>query len=80
MRRIRWNYWHDILVWRLACLNLSSMRDRPTLGGGFNVARILPFRKRRMVGPFIFLDHAGSVSLPPDQIRKANVRPFHIGL
>jgi redox-sensitive bicupin YhaK (pirin superfamily) len=51
------------------------------LGGGFNVARILPFRKRRMVGPFIFLDHAGPVSLPPDQIRKADVRPHpHIGL
>jgi redox-sensitive bicupin YhaK (pirin superfamily) len=51
------------------------------LGGGFNVARILPFRRRRMVGPFIFLDHAGPVNLPPDQIRKADVRPHpHIGL
>jgi hypothetical protein len=51
------------------------------LGGGFNVARVLPFRKRRMVGPFIFLDHAGPVNLPPDQIRKADVRPHpHIGL
>lgn len=51
------------------------------LGGGFNVARILPFRKRRMVGPFIFLDHAGPVNLPPDRIRAADVRPHpHIGL
>jgi redox-sensitive bicupin YhaK (pirin superfamily) len=51
------------------------------LGNGFGVARILPFRKRRMVGPFIFLDHAGPVNLPPDQIRKADVRPHpHIGL
>src|SRR5690606_25173511 len=24
------------------------------LGGGFQVGRVLPFRKRRMVGPFIF--------------------------
>ncbi|WP_046865116.1 hypothetical protein [Microvirga massiliensis] len=39
------------------------------LGGGFNVARVLPFRKWRMVGPFILPDHAGPVNLPPDQIR-----------
>src|SRR3546814_20744268 len=39
------------------------------LGGGFAVQRILPFRKRRMVGPFIFLDHAGPLHLPPDQPR-----------
>lgn len=51
------------------------------LGGGFNVARILPFRKRRMVGPFTFLDHAGPVNLSPDQLRNADVRPHpHIGL
>ena len=25
------------------------------LGGGFEVGRVLPFAKRRMVGPFIFL-------------------------
>lgn len=24
------------------------------LGGGFIVGRVLPYRKRRMVGPFIF--------------------------
>ncbi|HEY9537821.1 MAG TPA: pirin family protein [Kiloniellaceae bacterium] len=51
------------------------------LGGGFAVQRILPFRKRRMVGPFIFLDHAGPLHLPPDQLRNADVRPHpHIGL
>ncbi len=34
-----------------------------------------------MVGPFIFLNHAGPVNLPPDQIHKADVRPHpHIGL
>jgi len=26
---------------------------------GMEVRRILPFRLRRMVGPFIFMDHAG---------------------
>jgi redox-sensitive bicupin YhaK (pirin superfamily) len=51
------------------------------LGGGFAVKRILPFRQRRMVGPFIFLDHAGPLSLPPERLRKADVRPHpHIGL
>ncbi len=51
------------------------------LGGGFTVKRILPFRQRRMVGPFIFLDHAGPLSLPPERLRKADVRPHpHIGL
>src|SRR3546814_16540978 len=34
-----------------------------------------------MVGPFIFLDHAGPLHLPPDQLRNADVRPhLHIGL
>src|SRR3546814_1334549 len=51
------------------------------LGGGFAVNRILPFRKRRMVGPFIFLDHAGTLHLSLDQLRDADVRPHpHIGL
>ena len=31
------------------------------LSTGLNVRRILPFRMRRMVGPFIFMDHAGPV-------------------
>src|SRR5688572_7210247 len=54
---------------------------KAAIAPGMEVKRILPFRKRRMVGPFIFLDHAGPVDLPPDQIRKADVRPHpHIGL
>jgi redox-sensitive bicupin YhaK (pirin superfamily) len=27
------------------------------------VKRILPFRLRRMVGPFIFMDHAGQLQI-----------------
>ena len=27
--------------------------------GDFLVGRLLPFRKKRMVGPFIFIDHMG---------------------
>ncbi len=49
--------------------------------GGFEVGRVLPFMKRRMVGPFIFLDHMGPVELPPDVPRTTDVRPHpHIGL
>lgn len=46
-----------------------------------SVRRILPFRKRRMVGPFIFMDHAGPVSIRPSQMEKMDVLPHpHIGL
>ena len=49
--------------------------------GALEVGRILPFMKRRMVGPFIFLDHIGPLSLPPHVPRDADVRPHpHIGL
>jgi redox-sensitive bicupin YhaK (pirin superfamily) len=51
------------------------------LGHGLLVRRVLPFAKRRHVGPFVFLDHAGPVSLPPQYDRAADVRPHpHIGL
>ena len=49
------------------------------LGDGFQVRRILPFHKRRMVGPFIFFDHFGPVSYAPG--KGMDVRPHpHIGL
>ena len=51
------------------------------LGHGLKVKRLLPYAKRRSVGPFVFLDHAGPVPLPPGYDRKADVRPHpHIGL
>ena len=51
------------------------------LGHGLAVRRVLPSAKRRMVGPFVFLDHAGPVAFPPDVGRSADVRPHpHIGL
>jgi hypothetical protein len=51
------------------------------LGGGFVVGRVLPFRARRMVGPFIFFDHMGPLSLAPGIPRELDVRPHpHIGL
>jgi len=47
--------------------------------GDFAVRRILPYARRRMVGPFIFLDEFGPVDLPAG--RGIDVRPHpHIGL
>ena len=49
--------------------------------GGFEVGRVLPFAKRRMVGPFVFFDHMGPVDFPVGIDRKMDVRPHpHIGL
>jgi len=45
------------------------------------VKRILPFRLRRMVGPFIFMDHAGPISEMPQTLSQLDVLPHpHIGL
>ena len=45
------------------------------------VKRILPFRLRRMVGPFIFMDHAGPIANVPSEHSKLDVLPHpHIGL
>src|SRR5262249_15001667 len=49
--------------------------------GAFEVGRVLPYARRRMVGPFIFFDHLGPVDLPKGLVREADVRPHpHIGL
>jgi len=51
------------------------------LSTGLNVRRVLPFRQRRMVGPFIFLDHARPVNIPTENISSMDVLPHpHIGL
>lgn len=49
--------------------------------GGFEVGRVLPWTKRRMVGPFAFFDHMGPVQLAANLPRRVDVRPHpHIGL
>ena len=54
-----------------------SAKDRDI--GGFPVRRALPAIERRMIGPFIFLDHMGPVQFAPDG--GLDVRPHpHIGL
>jgi len=51
------------------------------LAPGMDVRRILPFRQRRMVGPFIFMDHAGPVAIQPGKSNSMDVLPHpHIGL
>lgn len=51
------------------------------IGGGFEVGRVLPFRQRRMVGPFIFFDRMGPHDLPAPVPMQTDVRPHpHIGL
>lgn len=54
---------------------------RRNLGGGFEIGRVLPFAKQRMVGPFIFFDHIGPVDLAPGIYQSVDIRPHpHIGL
>lgn len=47
--------------------------------GNFMVGRLLPFRQKRMVGPFIFIDHMGPVRLDPGVNMDVPPHP-HIGL
>jgi redox-sensitive bicupin YhaK (pirin superfamily) len=49
--------------------------------GGFEVGRVLPHARRRMVGPFVFFDHMGPVEFKPGIPKSVDVRPHpHIGL
>ena len=51
------------------------------ISAAVRVKRILPFRLRRMVGPFIFMDHAGPITEIPAQASALDVLPHpHIGL
>ena len=49
--------------------------------GGFEVGRVLPYAKRRAVGPFVFFDHMGPVDMPAGLPKTVDVRPHpHIGI
>ena len=62
-------------------LDLVIEARKASLAPGMDVRRILPFRMRRMVGPFIFMDHAGPVAVQPQQAKSMDVLPHpHIGL
>lgn len=52
-----------------------------SIGNGFTVKRILPYRLRRMLGPFIFMDHGGPLNVKPGELTNMDVLPHpHIGL
>jgi redox-sensitive bicupin YhaK (pirin superfamily) len=54
---------------------------KASIAPGMDVKRILPVRQRRMVGPFIFMDHAGPVNAQPATNTNLDVLPHpHIGL
>lgn len=62
-------------------LDLVIEARKASIAPGMDVKRILPFRLRRMVGPFIFMDHAGPVNVAPANVKKLDVLPHpHIGL
>ncbi len=62
-------------------IELVIEQRRRGLGGGMEVGRVLPYAKRRMVGPFVFFDHMGPIELAAGVDRGVDVRPHpHIGL
>jgi redox-sensitive bicupin YhaK (pirin superfamily) len=62
-------------------LDIVIEARKASLATGLAVRRILPFRLRRMVGPFIFMDHAGPVDIHPALAPSMDVLPHpHIGL
>ncbi|HEX7365527.1 MAG TPA: pirin family protein [Pelobium sp.] len=55
------------------------IEERAATIGKFMVGRLLPFRQKRMVGPFIYIDHMGPVKL--SERENFDVLPHpHIGL
>jgi redox-sensitive bicupin YhaK (pirin superfamily) len=62
-------------------LDLVIEARKASIGPQLDVRRILPFRMRRMVGPFIFMDHAGPIKDAPKTASSLDVLPHpHIGL
>ena len=55
------------------------IEERPTTIGNFMVGRLLPFREKRMVGPFSFIDHMGPAAM--NDLENIDIAPHpHIGL
>ena len=62
-------------------LDLVIEARNAAISKSMKVKRILPFRLRRMVGPFIFMDHAGPIAEIPSAPSSLDVLPHpHIGL
>lgn len=55
------------------------IEERAVTIGNFLVGRLLPFRQKRMVGPFIYIDHMGPVAM--NERENVDIGPHpHIGL
>src|SRR6476661_1357905 len=62
-------------------LDIVIQAREAAISKAVKVKRILPFRLRRMVGPFIFMDHAGPIDIMPTAASSLDVLPHpHIGL
>lgn len=59
--------------------NKLLVNERQTDLGNFTVGRLLPFRKKRQVGPFTFIDHMGPAVLGKGKYMDVDQHP-HIGL
>ncbi len=59
--------------------NKLIVNERQTDLGNFMVGRLLPFRKKRQVGPFTFIDHMGPAKLGNANYVDVDQHP-HIGL
>ena len=59
--------------------NKMIVEERARSVGNFLVGRLLPFRKKRQVGPFTFIDHMGPTTLGPGNYMDVDQHP-HIGL
>lgn len=55
------------------------IEERPSNIGNFMVGRLLPFREKRMVGPFAFIDHMGPTCMRDYENLDVPPHP-HIGL
>ncbi|MGH6627518.1 MAG: pirin family protein [Burkholderiaceae bacterium] len=60
-------------------VELQLTGHRKDLGGGFVVSRVLPAARRQAVGPFLFFDHFGPVTVAPGAGHDVRPHP-HIGL
>lgn len=59
--------------------NKLIVNERQADLGNFMVGRLLPFRKKRQVGPFTFIDHMGPATLGNGKYVDVDQHP-HIGL
>ena len=60
--------------------NISLIiEERAANIGNFMVGRLLPFREKRAVGPFVFIDHMGPAHLSDHENMDVPPHP-HIGL